>query len=67
MHRGDRALEALLRVIAGGAAADAKTAIESLASRRSESGLLERVRDAAARNGNADLSDLVATAFARGG
>jgi hypothetical protein len=55
LHRSEPALVALLVVIAEGAAADAKAAAQSLAARRFEPGLPERVREAAARNSGVDL------------
>lgn len=63
MHRSDRALAELLEIIAEGNLADAKIAVESLSFRSHEPGLTERVRDAAARNRKADLSDAIHTAF----
>jgi HEAT repeat protein len=55
LHRSEPALVALLVVIAEGAAADAKAAAQSLAARRFEPGLPERVREAAARNSGVGL------------
>ncbi len=63
LHRSDRALAALLRIIAEGERADAEAAVESLAHRSFEPGLEERVRAAAAQNPNADLSAALRSAF----
>jgi hypothetical protein len=63
LHRSDRALEALLAIIAGGEQGDAKAALDSLAHRSFEPNLEERVRGAAARNARADLSEALRSAF----
>jgi HEAT repeat protein len=63
LHRSDRALEALLSVIADYHPTDARAAIESLGPRRFEAGIADRVRAAAARNDRADLSALVDSVF----
>ena len=63
LNRSDRALESLLRVIASGDGSDAKRAIESLAFRSFEPGLEQRVREAAARNAERDLSGAIESAF----
>jgi hypothetical protein len=63
LHRSERALEALLVVIADRSEADARSAIESLGPRRFEAGIVERVRAAAARNSRADLSAIVEETF----
>ena len=68
LHRSERALEALLSVIAERGAADATVAIEALGARRFEPGLPARVRAAARRNDRAELEPVVdATFAARGG
>jgi hypothetical protein len=64
LHRSEPALVALLGVIAEGAAADAKTAIQALAARRFEPGLPGRVREAAARNVRVDLGKELAALLA---
>jgi len=63
LHRSERALAALLPIIADGAAADARAAIEALAARRYDPGIAERVRDAAAANERVDLAAVVAERF----
>jgi hypothetical protein len=65
LHRSDRALAAMLAVIADGHPADAKVAIESLAPRRFEPGVAARVRRAAERNERATLAALVDEVFGR--
>ena len=64
LHRSERALAALLDVIADGREDDARAAIEALAARRFEPGVGERVRAAAARNDRAELDALVDETFA---
>jgi hypothetical protein len=59
LHRSERALEALLVVIAEAHEADARAAIEALSARRFEPGIGERVRAAARRNDRAALDPLV--------
>jgi len=63
LHRSDRALDALLAVIADYQEVDARAAIESLGARRFEPGVADRVRAAAARNDRADLSAYVDAVF----
>jgi HEAT repeat protein len=63
LHRSDRALEALLAVIADSQELDARAAIESLGARRFEPGLADRVRTAAARNDRAELTGDVESVF----
>lgn len=63
LHRSDRALSALVDLIANGAADDARAAIESLAPRRFEPGLTARVRAAAQQNDRADLTSAVDELF----
>ena len=63
LHRSDRALDALLAVIAEYQEVDARAAIESLGARRFEPGVADRVRAAAARNDRADLSACVDSVF----
>jgi hypothetical protein len=63
LHRSERALEALLSVIAERSAVDARAAIEALGARRFEPGLAERVRAAAARSDHAGLDAIVAEVF----
>ena len=64
LHRSDRALEALLAVIADAHPLDARLAIEALGARRFERGIGERVRAAAKRNDRADLRAVVDAVFA---
>jgi HEAT repeat protein len=64
LHRSDRALDALLAVIADSHEVDARAAIEALGARRFEPGIGERVRAAAARNDRAELRDVVDAVFA---
>ena len=63
LHRSERALQALLGLIADANPVDAKVAIESLGPRRFEPGVAERVRAAAARNDRADLRAFVDSVF----
>jgi hypothetical protein len=63
LHRSERALLALLTVIAERAPADAQAAIAALAARRFEPGLAARVRAAAERNARAELDAALAAAF----
>ncbi len=67
LHRSDRALEAVLQVVATGSRADAMLAVESLAARSLESGLMERVREAAARNAKVDLTEALRGVFTERG
>ena len=64
LHRSERALTALLTVIADAHEADARAAIEALGPRRFEPGIADRVRAAAARNDRADLLPFVDAVFA---
>jgi hypothetical protein len=64
LHRRDRAVEALLQVVATAHGADAKLALQSLSARSLEPGLVKRVREAAERNTNVDLADEIRAAFA---
>jgi HEAT repeat protein len=64
LHRSDRALDAMLAVIAEYQEVDARAAIESLAARRFEPGVADRVRAAAARNDRAELTAYVDSVFA---
>jgi hypothetical protein len=66
LHRSDRSLALLLALVAGGAAADARAAIAALAARRFEPNLVVRVKEAAARNADAELADALAQAFREG-
>lgn len=59
LHRSDRAVEALLRVIATGHEVDAKLAVDSLSVRSAEPGMVERIRAAAARNPDVDLTAMI--------
>jgi HEAT repeat protein len=59
LHRSDRAVEALLRVIATGDEVDAKLAVDSLSVRSAEPGMVERIRAAAVRNPNFDLTAMI--------
>ena len=63
LHRSDRALAALLAVIADGGAADARVAVEALAARRFEPGVGARVRAAAEENDRAELGAVVDELF----
>ena len=63
LHRSDRALAALLDLIANASPDDARAAIESLAPRRFEPGLTARVRAAARENDRADLARVVDELF----
>jgi HEAT repeat protein len=65
LHRSDRALTALLEVVREGAEADAIAALSSLAARRFEPGVAEKVRAAASENPRADLAAAVAEHFER--
>jgi HEAT repeat protein len=64
LHRSERALVALLAVIADSHEADARAAIEALGPRRFEPGIADRVRAAAASNDRADLRSFVDAVFA---
>ena len=64
LHRSERALAAMLAVIAERAAGDATAAIEALGARRFEPGVAERVRAAARRNDRAELEPIVDEVFA---
>lgn len=63
LHRSDRAVETLLEMVATRGHDDAKLAIQALSVRSSEPGLLERVREAAARNASVDLTAAIRAAF----
>lgn len=63
LHRSDRARSVLIEVVADGSPGDARAAIAALAAARFEPGLEARVRDAARRNGRADLTDALGLAF----
>jgi HEAT repeat protein len=63
LHRSDRAVEALLQVVATGNEGDAKAAVGALSVRSGEPGLAERIRVAAARNGGVDLTATIRGAF----
>jgi hypothetical protein len=63
LHRSDRALAALLALVSDGRARDAAAAIAALGARRYEPGLAARVREAAARNPSAELTDQLAASF----
>jgi len=66
LHRSDRALDALLQVIANSREADARAAIDALGARRFEPGIVERVRAAAKQNDRADLAAIVDAVFRSG-
>jgi hypothetical protein len=66
LHRSERALEAALDVIAGGAVADAEAALAGLGARRFERGLPDRVRAAVRKNGDPRLAAALAAAFPSG-
>jgi hypothetical protein len=63
LHRSDRAVETLLETVATRGHDDAKLAIQALSVRSSEPDLLERVREAAARNASVDLTAAIRAAF----
>src|SRR5262245_17790560 len=63
LHRSDAALAIALDVIADGAPPDAEAAVAALGARRFEPGIAARVRAAATRNGQVDLSRAIARAF----
>jgi HEAT repeat protein len=63
LRRDDRALAAVLEVIAGGVQGDAEAALEGLAARRFEARVREQVAAAAARNDGARLDAALAAAF----
>ncbi|MDB4966126.1 MAG: uncharacterized protein JWN44_1815 [Myxococcales bacterium] len=65
LHRSERALDAMLAVIAEAGPVDAKVAIESLVARRFEPGILARVRSATEANERAPLAALVDDVFRR--
>lgn len=62
LHRSDRALEAMLAVIAADNATDARAAVLALGPRRFDPGVRERVTEAA-RDARVDLSTELAKAF----
>lgn len=64
LHRSDRALEAMLKVVAERSPADAKLAIQALAARKFDPGVTERVRAAAGQNERTELVALVDELFA---
>jgi len=66
LHRSDRALDALLEVVANGRESDARAAIDALAARRFEPAVVERVRAAAASNDRADLEAIVRSVLRSG-
>jgi HEAT repeat protein len=63
LQRDDRALAALLEVIAEGALGDAQAAVEGLGARRFEARVREQVRAAVTRNGEAHLAAALSAAF----
>jgi HEAT repeat protein len=63
LHRSDRALDAMLEVVAEAAEVDARAAIEALGARRFEPGIAARVRSAAGRNERCDLTATVDETF----
>jgi HEAT repeat protein len=63
LHRSERALRAMLELIAERHAVDAEAAIAALSVRRFEPGVAERVRAAARQNSRADLSAAIDESF----
>lgn len=63
LHRSEKALETLLRVIATGSPRDATAALAGLGARRFEAGVREKARRAAEENREADLESALADAF----
>ncbi|MBI4864539.1 MAG: HEAT repeat domain-containing protein, partial [Candidatus Riflebacteria bacterium] len=63
LHRSDRALEALLEIVAGGTPADAAAAVAALSPRRFDPRVRDRVRAAAERNRSANLERALQDAF----
>jgi len=63
LHRSERALAALLEVIATGPVADGEIALAGLAARRFDRGVRDRVRAAVEENGDARLAAALAAAF----